>query len=455
MSWTTRTSRKTSPRKPGIRVALLLAAVGLVVSGCGNTTPEPLVRREAPPAAASDPAKPCTRMAAEGTAVDEPAPAGISATLDRVNDKIVLTAGQNVTLPALSKELNDPALLREVAPGEWQLGKTLEINQGASLKISAPTVRWLKLRSDVNGYATLKGFGGGIDVSGTCITSWDEGRNAVDDNHVDGRSFILARDGSQMTIDRAELHYLGFGDVESYGLSWRTEGSGGHLTNSLVTHLYFGVYSFGVGGLVISDNEVSDNVLYGIDPHTGSHNLTIERNVVHDNGKHGIILAENCTDSVIRDNVVYRNQHHGIVLYLHSDRNVIEGNESFANAAQGVNINESSNNTIRSNRVYDNTESGIGVGQTSTDNVVQNNDVRGNQQDGLRLVSEANQTDVRDNVIGENVRYGVYVDSDGSFAMAGNTIWANRTGVLLKGTPTDPSSGNSIFDNRDFDVRQG
>ena len=30
-----------------------------------------------------------------------------------------------------------------------------------------------------------------------------------------------------------------------------------------------------------------------------------------------------------------------------------------------------------------------------------------------RLVSEAAQTDVRDNNIGENVRYGVYVDSNG------------------------------------------
>ena len=86
---------------------------------------------------------------------------------------------------------------------------------------------------------------------------------------------------------------------------------------------------------------------------------------------------------------------------------------------------------------------------------MQNNDVRGNQQDGLRLVSEATQTDVRDNVIGENVRYGVYVDSDGSFAMAGNSIWANRTGVLLKVTPMDPSSGNSIFNNKELDVKQG
>jgi parallel beta-helix repeat protein len=440
-----------------VRVATLVTTAGLLLTGCGSTTPDALVRRDVAPAAASDVTKPCTRQAAGTTApAAEKAPAGLAATFDAAGDKIVLSGGQNVTLPALSAKLNKPDLLKETAPGEWLLGKTLEINQGASLKIAAPTVRWLKLRSDDAGkYTSVKAIGGGIDISGTCITSWNEAKGTVDEDYLNGRGFILARDGAQMTIDKAELQYLGFGDVESYGLSWRTEGSGGHITNSLIAHLYFGLYSFDVGGLTVSDNEVRNNVLYGIDPHTGSHNLTIERNVVHDNGKHGIILAEDCVDSVIRDNVVYRNEHHGIVLYLHSDRNVIEGNETFGNAAQGININEASNNTIKSNRVYDNIESGIGIGQTAKDNVVQDNDVRGNQQDGLRLVSEASQTDVRNNVIGENVRYGVYVDSDGPFAMAGNTIWANRTGVMLKGNTNNPASGNSIFNNTEMDVKNG
>ena len=439
-----------------VRMAGLVAAAGLLLTGCGTKAPDALVRREVAAATASDVTKPCTRLAGESTAPPESAPAGLAATFDAAGNKIVLSGGQNVTLPALAAKLNKPDLLKETAPGEWLLATNIEIGQGASLKIAAPTVRWLKLRSDDAGaFSSIKALGGGIDISGTCVTSWNEAKGTVDEDYLNGRGFLLARDGAQMTIDKAELRYLGFGDVESYGLSWRTEGSGGHITNSLISHLYFGMYSFDVGGLTISDNEVRDNVLYGIDPHTGSHNLTIERNVVHDNGKHGIILAEDCVDSVIRDNVVYRNQHHGIVLYLHSDRNLIEGNETFSNAAQGININESSNNTIKANRVYDNIESGIGIGQTAKDNLVEDNDVRGNKQDGLRLVSEASQTDVRSNMIGENERYGVYVDSDGPFAMAGNTIWANRTGVMLKGNTTDPSSGNSIFSNTEMDVKNG
>jgi parallel beta-helix repeat protein len=452
MSSTQRSPRGTTAV---LRLSALVAAAGLLLTGCGNETPDALARREVGPAVAADTAKPCTRTAGSGDAPAAPAATGVVASFDAPNDKIVLSSGQNVTLAALGAKLNKPDLIKEVAPGEWLVNKTVEIGQGASLKIAAPAVRWLKLRSDDGGYAALKSLGGGIDISGACVSSWDAGKNTVDENYLNGRSYLLARDGAQMTIDKSELHYLGFGDVESYGLSWRTEGSGGHITNSLVSHLYFGIYSFGVGGLTINDNEVRDNVLYGIDPHTGSHNLTIERNVVHDNGKHGIILAENCTDSVIRNNVVYRNQHHGIVLYLHSDRNLIEGNETFANAAQGININEASNNLIKTNRVYDNVESGIGIGQTAKDNAVQNNDVRGNQQDGVRLVSEAAQTDVRDNVIGENSRYGVYVDSDGAFALDGNTIWKNKTGVMLKETTNDPSSGNTIFNNTEMDVKKG
>ena len=37
----------------------------------------------------------------------------------------------------------------------------------------------------------------------------------------------LARDGATMTVDNAELRFLGSGAVESYGLSWRTEGTTG------------------------------------------------------------------------------------------------------------------------------------------------------------------------------------------------------------------------------------
>ncbi|MGH3565552.1 MAG: right-handed parallel beta-helix repeat-containing protein [Pseudonocardia sp.] len=434
-------------------LALLTATLCLLLSACTPAAPELGPPRDVAPTAPVDPTQPCARPVPTGAQAGQPAPVGLEAGFDRAVNKIVLSAGTGVTLPALSQAINDPTALRETAPSEWLLGANLEILADASLQIAAPTVRWLKVSSGAGGFVSITALGGDLDISGACITSWDPEQGRVDIEYRDGRSFLLARDGAQMTIDRAELRYLGHAEAGSWGLSWRMKGTGGRITNSVVSHNYLGLYTFEVGALVVADNEVHDSVLYGIDPHTGSYNLHIERNLVHHNGKHGIVLAEDCTDSVIRDNIVHSNGHHGIVLYLRSDRNLVEQNESFRNIAQGININESSDNVVRANRVHDNVESGIGVGQTAQDNLVERNEIRDNQQDGVRLFGEATQTDVRDNVIGENVRYGVYIDSDGTFNLVGNAIFGSRAGVLLKGAAAIPEGENDIYDNREGDVR--
>jgi parallel beta-helix repeat protein len=434
------------PRGRAAVLGVLLAVAALLASACGNPTPEPLTRKEATANETVDPAKPCNREPwTEGSAAG---PGGApNVRFDAPTNTIMLQAGEGVTLPALAQKSG--GALRETGDGVWELRADISIAGGASLRIAAPEVKWLKLISENGKFAAVKASGGGLDIVGSCITSWDPGANTADTNLDDGRGYLLARDGARMDIDHAELRYLGNATVESYGISWRTEGTTGKMTNSVSSHNYFGLYSYEVGGLVVTNNEFHDNKLYGIDPHTGSHNMTIEGNVVHDNGKHGIILAEDCVDSVIRNNVVYRNSHHGIVLYLRSDRNTIEGNDSFANAAQGININESNDSTVRNNRVYDNNESGITVTQTARNIGVENNQVRGNKQDGVRVVSESSGTKVSGNTIGENGRYGVYVDIDGDdLDISENLIFGNHSGILLKGSAVVPDGSNSIFENQ-------
>lgn len=443
-------------RKAFGRVAVLMAAASLLLGACSQASaPAPLTKREVPANTTIDPAKPCIKNTGGGGApAAPPSSAGIKADFDRAANKINLLDGQNVSIPALSKAVNNPAALKELSPGEWLLGAHIEVGGNASLQIAAPAVNWLKMSSVGPDFVTIKAIGGGIDIQGSCITSWVPDQNRVDTEIGDGgRSYILARDNALMTIDKAELRYLGYGATESYGLSWRSARPGGKITNSVVSHGNFGLYSYQTDDLTIADSEFHDNLFYGIDPHTGSHKLRIERNITHDNGKHGLILAEDCTDGVIRDNVSYNNKHHGIVLYLHSDNNVVENNETFRNVGQGININEADKNTIRGNKVYDNGESGIGVVQLASDNVIEQNQVRGNQQDGIRLVSEAKATDVRDNVVGENVRYGVYVDTDGPFTLSGNSIFNSQVGVLLKGKISIPSGSNQMFGNKVEDVK--
>ena len=445
-------------RKTWIRVGaaslVVVAALGLTVGRSKAQEPPPLVQRVVPATVAVDPAAPCAREAAAGAADTTPAPAGAAATYDRAAGKIVLSSG-TVSLPVLSRLVNDPTALQQTAPGEWLLSTDLEIGPGASLTITAPAVRRLNLSSAPGRFVAVRALGGKIAITGTCVTSWDLGQKKADTDYADGRSFVLARDGATMTIDRAEMRYLGYADVESYGLAWRTAGTTGHVADSIISGLYFGVYSFQVGGLAVTGNEVYDSVVYGIDPHTGSHNMTISNNVVHDNGKHGIILAEDCVDSVISNNIVYSNQQHGIVLYLRSDRNVVENNESFRNGAQGININEASNNAIRTNKVYDNGESGIGIGQQATQTTVEGNDVRTNQQDGVRLVTRSTGSTVRDNIIGQNVRYGVYADVTDPYTLTGNTIYDSRFGIAMSGGVAADAAvkANKLFGNTEGNVR--
>ncbi|TQM37394.1 right-handed parallel beta-helix repeat-containing protein [Pseudonocardia cypriaca] len=435
--------------------AVAVGAVATVLlAGCGAPAPPPLEPRQVAAPVVDDPAQPCVREAPAADAGVAPpaAPIGLDVRFDRATNVIDVVGGTGVTLPAIAAEVGDPAALREVNPGEWLLGADLVVRGGAELQITTPEVRWLKLSSEPGRFVSVDALGGKLDVTGSCVTSWNDAQGSVDTAYDDGRSFLLARDGAQMTIDHAELHYLGHGDVESYGLSWRTAGTGGGITDSIVSNLYYGLYTYEVSGLSVLDNEFRNNVLYGIDPHTGSAKLDIERNVVHDNGKHGIILAEDCVDSVIRDNLVYRNAHHGIVLYLRSDRNLVEGNETFDNSAQGININESGANTLRDNKVYDNGETGVGVTQLAQGNVVEGNQLRGNQQDGLRVVSESAATTVHDNVIAGNARYGLYVDTSGAVEVAGNTITDNASGIMSTGAPVAPANANDVSGNKQADV---
>jgi parallel beta-helix repeat protein len=447
------------------RAVPLLLALGALLSGCGagsagpsEPAPPPIELPAGTAPAGEDggvtPATPCVRPAAQADAAPAAEGAAPSARFDGSTNTIILSAGAGVSLGALSQALDRPEALRELAPGEWLLGANLQIEPGAALRVAAPEVRWLKLRSDEEQFVALRALGGELTIAGACVTSWDAGRSAADENYDDGRSFVLARDGAQLTVEGAELRYLGYDADESFGLAWRTAGTGGALLDSAVSHNYYGVYSYEVDDLLIRGNEVHHNVLYGIDPHTRSLRLRIEGNEVHDNGKHGIILAEGCADGVVSGNRVYNNLHHGIVVYNGSDRALVEGNSSFGNGGQGININNSAGGMVRENLVYENLGAGIGVGQGAADNQLEANKVRANGEDGVVLFSAATGTTVRANTIADNLRYGIYIKTAGEAQVLGNSIVGNRVGVYLLDAvaQVDPAA-NSIAGNHEGPIQ--
>jgi parallel beta-helix repeat protein len=374
---------------------------------------------------------------------------------DPAKNTILLRRGARTTLAGVSRVIERPTALRELAPGEWLLGANLRIEAGAALRIAAPEVRWLKLRSDDQAFVWVRALGGQLTFADTCVSSWDAAHNGYDERYATGRSFILARDGARMDIERADLRYLGYDGPEAYGIAWRMSGTSGKIVDSFVSHNFYGLYTYEVNGLAIRGNEVAYNIMYGIDPHTRSMRLVIENNVAHDNGKHGIILAEECSDGVIRGNVAFANLHHGIVLFQRSNNNLVEGNTAYSNGGQGININDAASNTVRDNRVYDNLEAGIGVGQGATKNQLVGNLVRGNRRDGVSFYSDVADNLLRDNTIDGNTRYGVYVKGAGKASMEGNRIVGNAIGVYLNlDQPFDVSrQSNQISGNYEADLR--
>ncbi|MGE5661272.1 MAG: right-handed parallel beta-helix repeat-containing protein [Ignavibacteriales bacterium] len=91
-------------------------------------------------------------------------------------------------------------------------------------------------------------------------------------------------------------------------------GDGSEIKGNNIHDMYFGFYSKGVGGIMIEDNFVQNNIHYGLDPHTGTHDMTIRNNSVHDNGSIGIICSLDCYNIAVEDNTVYDNTKMGIML---------------------------------------------------------------------------------------------------------------------------------------------
>jgi parallel beta-helix repeat protein len=460
---------------------LLFCALAVVLAACGAsaTTQPPAAAPSAQPsrpnlppqpvppalAALAQRTRPCDALSAGQPLPDEPvAEAGKPLVADAAvvhydddSNTIELRRGANTTLAGIAGVLDRQDVLHELVPGEWLLAANLRVEAGATLRIATPEARWLKLKSDDASYVWLKALGGQIDIAGSCVTSWDGKRNTFDQNYRDGRGFILARDGGRLDIQRADLRYLGFNGAEAYGIAWRLAGTTGQIVDSFVSHNFYGLYSFEVNDLVIRGTEAYANVMYGIDPHTQSNRLVIENNVAHHNGKHGIILAEECSDGLIRGNVSYENLHHGIVVYQRSNNNLIEGNVAFGNGGQGINVNDSANTVVRANTVYDNLEAGIGVGQKSSASQVVGNHVFANRRDGVMIYSDARDNALRQNTVGDNARYGIYVKSAGGLEFAGNQVTGNLVGVYLNVAqqPEISSAANQIHGNHEADVSRG
>ncbi len=123
----------------------------------------------------------------------------------------------------------------------------------------------------------------------------DEKHTKSDYDTAEPMAFIrVSKDATGTTnITNSETVYMGYSCSRCSGLSYYG-GEGSIIQGNDIHHLLNGYYSKSIGYMMIADNRFHDNYLYGIDPHTGSHEMSILRNIVYNNNASGIICSKHC-----------------------------------------------------------------------------------------------------------------------------------------------------------------
>jgi mannuronan 5-epimerase len=310
---------------------------------------------------------------------------------------ITVSCSSPTSLTDIDNKLKDTTVLAKQSPnGIWYLRANMVIAKGATFNIDSTDTRWLKISSEqaiagASRHTAALPFNidvhGSLKINSVKITSWDPTTNnyAITNGSREAvptgtkgattngyiihfgapRAFIkIEHDATGATdIANSEIAYLGYESgstsaVGSGGLNYYGA-NGSVIRGNNIHDLYFGFYSSGVSGFIIENNQIYHNANYGVDPHTGTHDMIIRKNKVHDNGAQGIICSLNCYNILIEDNQLYRNGKAAIMLSRNMS-NSIARNNIISNEVDGILVSQSVNNRIYNNTIS-NSQYGINV----------------------------------------------------------------------------------------------
>ncbi len=381
------------------------------------------------------------------------------------------------------------ALLNEVSSGKWQLNANLLIGTNVTLNLTPQSgVNELQLCSQQNVVASsathvavipsdnaadvasttvaidylsfiyLRTQNGILNIDSVKIHSWDPQTQAVDQNVIDGRAYLLAKYAAAMNIKNSELSYLGSADGESYGVAWRDTNDTttpdilrtrvtGQVLNSDFHHNYYGIYTFQAQNMLFQGNQFHDNVRYGFDPHDFTHDVTVENNVAYNNGAHGFIISRGCNNFTFRNNRSYNNsnpdaidQAQGFMLdpgspnsifpQAPSTENVLENNVAYGNEGLGLRILGSTLNQVSHNQFYLN-DRGIVIDAKSTENIIDSNVITQNRSYGVVTQDTANNNTITNNTVNENGDHGIYLHSNNNLVQANIANNNKKAGIAL------------------------
>ena len=359
-------------------------------------------------------------------------------TYDPTDRLITITCG-SATLTDIDNQLKDANILHKENNENdddtvWLLNAGIVVAENATFYINSTDTKWLKIISNGNTEYAIE-VHGSLKIDSVKITSWNPETNnyAITDDEEEKRQiprpFIRIEEGATGTADitNSELAYLGYAAQIKEDNHHRRSGlvyyggNGSIIRGNHMHHNMFGFYSAGVGGLILEDNNVYDNYVYGFDPHTGTHDMIIRNNTVHDNGHIGIICSLDCYNIIIENNKVY-NSSDASIMFSRNMYNSVARNNYVHDETQCIFVSESHNNEIYNNTVSD-CKNGIYLQHNSSNNKIYDNTIINATSNGILVNTGASDNTFSSNTVINATEFGINARNSLSL---GNTFESNK-----------------------------
>ena len=200
---------------------------------------------------------------------------------------ITVSCSSPARLTDIDNNLHDNSILaKQSSAGVWLLSANLVIAEEATFHIDSTDTKWLKISSKVSRTGVTKiapaywiDVHGSLKIDSVKITSWDPTTNyyAITNGSRTGsgvfifgapRPSIIVENNATGTIDitHSEIAYSGYEQGKhkgGSGLSYYYGGDGSIIRNNDIHHVYFGLYTFGVGHMIIENNIIRNSGHYG------------------------------------------------------------------------------------------------------------------------------------------------------------------------------------------------
>jgi poly(beta-D-mannuronate) C5 epimerase len=358
---------------------------------------------------------------------------------------IIVSCSSPTGLTDIDTKLHDGSILAKQSTNSvWFLNANLVIAKGAAFHIDSTDTEWLKISSKVTHVGVAKiapayiiDVHGSLKIDSVKITSWDPTTNyyAITNGSRTGsgvfifgapRPSIVVENNATGTTDitNSEIAYLGYEQGKhkgGSGLSYYYGGDGSVIRNNDIHHVYFGLYTFGVGHMIIENNIIRNSGHYGLDPHTGTHDMIIRNNKVYDNNGSGIICSLNCYNVLIENNKVHDNTGDGID-FSRNMYNSIARNNIVYNEPAGIFVSRSHSNQIYNNTVS-NSGNGINVNSGSSNNKLYDNTLTDSKSHAILINNGSNGNTFYSNKLVSTLKDGLEIDQD---ATSTNNAFSNN-----------------------------